>query len=105
MLPHSYRRGKPESNDIDIVVTYPKADGKRTQELCQELTDVLSKKGLVTHLMSESETTRHQCVVTNLRDEGIQHLRVKIHQTRRTRTFLRRRLPSSPFPVPTGVVG
>jgi len=47
-----YRRGKPESNDIDIVVTYPNADQKRIQELCQGLTDVLSKKGLVTHLMT-----------------------------------------------------
>lgn len=31
-----------------------KADQRRIQELCQELTDVLSKKGLVTHLMSDS---------------------------------------------------
>ena len=48
----SYRRGKPESNDIDIVITHPKADQKMIQELCRELTEVLSKKGFVTHLMS-----------------------------------------------------
>jgi len=47
-----YRRGKLQSNDIDIVITHKKADRKRILELCQELTDVLSKKGLVTHLMT-----------------------------------------------------
>jgi hypothetical protein len=57
--PPSYRRGKPETNDIDIVITHAKADQKRIQELCQELTDVLSKKGLVTHLMSDSESPRY----------------------------------------------
>ena len=56
LLPiYSYRRGKPESNDVDIVVTHPKADPKSIRELCQQLTDVLSEKGLVTHVMSESE--------------------------------------------------
>ena len=53
--PSSYRRGKPESNDVDIVVTHPNADQKKIRELCQQLTDVLSEKGLVTHLMSKSE--------------------------------------------------
>jgi len=52
--PSSYRRGKPESNDVDIVVTHPNADQKRIRELCQQLTDVLSEKGLVTHVMSKS---------------------------------------------------
>jgi len=52
---YSYRRGKPESNDVDIVVTHPKADPESIRELCQQLTDVLSEKGLVTHVMSESE--------------------------------------------------
>ncbi|KAF9777864.1 hypothetical protein BJ322DRAFT_514143 [Thelephora terrestris] len=47
-----YRRGKRESNDIDIVITHPAADANRVRELCQEFTDVLSKKGLVTHLMT-----------------------------------------------------
>ena len=55
----SYRRGKPESNDIDIVITHAKADQKRIHELCQELTGVLSKKGLVTHLMSDFEHSGH----------------------------------------------
>lgn len=58
--PYSYRRGKPESNDIDIVVTHPNADQKRIQELCQGLTDALSKKGLVTHVMSESVMSFHR---------------------------------------------
>ena len=53
--PCSYRRGKPESNDVDIVITHPKANQKKIRELCQELTNVLSVKGLVTHVMSESE--------------------------------------------------
>jgi len=53
--PSSYRRGKPESNDVDIVVTHPNADKKKIRELCQQLTGVLSEKGLVTHVMSKSE--------------------------------------------------
>ena len=65
--PSSYRRGKSESNDVDIVVTHPNADKKRIRELCQQLTEVLSEKGLVTHVMSESEhhlTSMHCATLT-----------------------------------------
>lgn len=85
-----YRRGKAESNDIDIVITHPKADRKRIRELCQALTDVLSKKGLITHLMCEFETNRYQCAVQRSREVGMQHSWVKTHQRSHTRTFLRR---------------
>ncbi len=42
-----YRRGKPETNDIDIVFTHPNI--KSTKELCERLVERLRSAGLVTH--------------------------------------------------------
>ncbi|KAI9455651.1 Nucleotidyltransferase [Russula earlei] len=47
--PHIYRRGKPASNDIDIVFTHP--DANSTKDLCTRLVDRLRSAGLVTHVM------------------------------------------------------
>ncbi|KAI0282848.1 hypothetical protein BGY98DRAFT_912143 [Russula aff. rugulosa BPL654] len=44
-----YRRGKPESNDIDIVFTHPNA--KSAKNLCGRLVERLRSAGLVTHIM------------------------------------------------------
>lgn len=43
---HRYRRGKSESNDIDILITYPHEDGKERGVL-EALLHRLQKKGLV----------------------------------------------------------
>ncbi|TDL20099.1 Nucleotidyltransferase [Rickenella mellea] len=44
-----YRRGKPESNDVDIVFTHPEKGKDRG--LCQKLVDRLRQRGMVTHVM------------------------------------------------------
>jgi len=44
-----YRRGKPESNDIDIVFTHPNANSAKN--LCGRLVERLRSAGLVTHVM------------------------------------------------------
>lgn len=46
-----YRRGKPESNDIDIIFTHPSA--KSAKNLCGRLVERLRSAGLVTHVMRE----------------------------------------------------
>ena len=40
---HSYRRGKPESNDVDIVFTHP--DGEKAKGLCKRAMAWLHQKG------------------------------------------------------------
>jgi DNA polymerase IV len=47
----SYRRGKPASNDIDIVFTHGNA--KSAKDLCARLVERLRSAGLVTHVMRE----------------------------------------------------
>jgi DNA polymerase IV len=46
-----YRRGKPASNDIDVVFTHPNATSAKG--LCARLVDRLRSAGLVTHVMRE----------------------------------------------------
>ena len=48
---YRYRRGKPESNDIDIIFTHPNA--KSAKNLCGRLVEHLRSAGLVTHVMRE----------------------------------------------------
>ena len=40
---HSFRRGKPESNDVDIVFTHP--DGEKAKGLCKRTMAWLHQKG------------------------------------------------------------
>ncbi|EKM53596.1 uncharacterized protein PHACADRAFT_176005 [Phanerochaete carnosa HHB-10118-sp] len=44
-----YRRGKPQSNDVDIVFTHP--DPTKSKGLCKRFVHHLHKKGMVTHVM------------------------------------------------------
>ena len=39
----SYRRGKPESNDVDIVITHP--DPSKVKGLCKKFVKRLSERG------------------------------------------------------------
>ncbi|KAL0072589.1 hypothetical protein AAF712_000352 [Marasmius tenuissimus] len=52
-----YRRGKPESNDVDIVISHSnlKSGGEQIKGLCKELVKRLYEKGLVTHVMREPD--------------------------------------------------
>ncbi|KAI8978206.1 Nucleotidyltransferase [Trametes punicea] len=44
-----HRRGKPESNDVDIVFTHP--DPARVKGLCKRFVRKLHERGMVTHVM------------------------------------------------------
>ncbi|CDO72628.1 hypothetical protein BN946_scf184985.g47 [Trametes cinnabarina] len=44
-----HRRGKPESNDVDIVFTHP--DAEKVKGLCKRFVRKLHKRGMVTHVM------------------------------------------------------
>ncbi|KAJ7209759.1 hypothetical protein GGX14DRAFT_632007 [Mycena pura] len=48
-----YRRGKVESNDVDIVITHPalSSGSNQVMGLCETLVNRLYKRGLVTHVM------------------------------------------------------
>ncbi|KAG9119524.1 hypothetical protein FRC07_005413 [Ceratobasidium sp. 392] len=57
----SYRRGKPDNSDIDIVFTHRKAGIER--HLCTRLVDRLCKIGVVTHVLNQSSyTSNHENV-------------------------------------------
>lgn len=47
-----YRRGKPESNDADIVFTH--SDGSKVKGLCKRVVRQLHKQGMVSHVMRRS---------------------------------------------------
>jgi DNA polymerase IV len=51
-----YRRGKPASNDIDIVFTHGNAVSAKG--LCARLVERLRSAGLVTHVMREYRPQR-----------------------------------------------
>ncbi|CAK5282363.1 unnamed protein product [Mycena citricolor] len=49
-----YRRGKPQSNDIDIVVTHPRIGSSRTHGLGDAIVKLLYERGIVTHVLHVS---------------------------------------------------
>lgn len=55
----SYRRGKPQNNDIDILFTHKEPDLER--HLCAKLVERLRKTGVVTHVLNQSSyTSNHE---------------------------------------------
>ncbi|KAI0821017.1 Nucleotidyltransferase [Irpex lacteus] len=52
-----YRRGKPESNDVDIVFTHP--DATIAKGLCKRFVKRLYERGMVTHVMHLSDFRGH----------------------------------------------
>ncbi|KAL1945254.1 hypothetical protein VTO73DRAFT_2105 [Trametes versicolor] len=52
-----YRRGKPESNDVDIVFTHP--DAGKVKGLCKRFVKHLHERGMVTHVMHLSSFHAH----------------------------------------------
>ncbi|KAI0685458.1 Nucleotidyltransferase [Cytidiella melzeri] len=57
-----YRRGKPESNDVDIVFTHPNSEVAKS--LCKRFVKRLYEKGLVTHVMHLSSFHAHDALRT-----------------------------------------
>jgi len=50
-----YRRGKPESGDVDIIISNPTPHS--TQNLCLGLVKVLEERGIITHTLTISAAT------------------------------------------------
>ncbi|TFK44904.1 hypothetical protein BDQ12DRAFT_641934 [Crucibulum laeve] len=61
-----YRRGKLESNDVDIVISHPdlKTGAAKIKGLCTQLTKHLYKQGYVTHVMHLSGFHEHNALRT-----------------------------------------
>jgi DNA polymerase mu len=57
-----YRRGKPESNDVDIVITHP--DSRKAAGIGKKLIRRLYEQGLVTHVMHLSGFHKPQALRT-----------------------------------------
>jgi len=51
----SYRRGKSESGDCDIIISNPKEHA--TQNMCVGLVKVLEQRGIITHTLTISTAT------------------------------------------------
>ena len=52
---NSYRRGKSESGDVDIIISNPKPH--TTRNLCVGLVKVLEERGIITHTLTISSAT------------------------------------------------
>ncbi|KAF7428757.1 hypothetical protein PC9H_007989 [Pleurotus ostreatus] len=61
-----YRRGKEESNDVDIVISHKdwRGGGEKIKGLCTRLVKHLYNKGLVTHVMHLSSFRPHNALRT-----------------------------------------
>src|SRR5436309_12077119 len=51
----SYRRGKPESGDVDIIIS--NSTPQATQNFCIRLVKVLEERGIITHTLTISTAT------------------------------------------------
>ncbi|KAI0710318.1 Nucleotidyltransferase [Cerioporus squamosus] len=58
-----YRRGKAESNDVDIVFTHP--DPSKVKGLCKRFVHTLHDRGMVTHVMHLSGFHGHNALRTH----------------------------------------
>ncbi|EIN08428.1 Nucleotidyltransferase [Punctularia strigosozonata HHB-11173 SS5] len=72
-----YRRGKPESNDVDIVFTHP--DKEKEKGLCKKLVKRLIERGLVTHVIHQSSFREHNALRTHHWDSLEKALTVFVH--------------------------
>ena len=54
----SYRRGKSESGDVDIVISNSRPQA--TQNFCIELVKVLEERGIITHTLTISTATSNR---------------------------------------------
>ncbi|KAI0628369.1 Nucleotidyltransferase [Trametes polyzona] len=86
-----YRRGKPESNDVDIVFTHP--DAAKIKGLCKRFVKRLHERGMVTHVMHLSGFHGHNPLRTTHWDSLEKALTVFIlPPSSRFHTGTRRRL-------------
>lgn len=62
-----YRRGKPQSNDVDIVITHSdwNSGSKKVKGLSKKLVQVLHERNIVTHVMHLSGFHEHNTLRTH----------------------------------------
>ncbi|KAI0667091.1 Nucleotidyltransferase [Trametes maxima] len=85
-----YRRGKPDSNDVDIVFTHPDPD--KIKGLCKRFVRRLYERGMVTHVMHLSGFHSHNPLKTGHWDSLEKSLTVFILPPSPHHTGIRRRV-------------
>jgi DNA polymerase IV len=55
---YSFRRGKSQSGDVDIIISNPKPHA--TQNFCVGLVKVLEERGIITHTLTISTATSNR---------------------------------------------
>ncbi|KAG1739124.1 uncharacterized protein EDB91DRAFT_1135971 [Suillus paluster] len=88
-----YRRGKPQSNDVDIVITHTdwKIGSQKVKGLCRKLVQRLHEQGFVTHVMHLSGFHEHNVLRTRHWDSLEKALTVFVwpHNPSRQRIYRR----------------
>ncbi|KAG5647080.1 hypothetical protein DXG03_001450 [Asterophora parasitica] len=105
-----YRRGKPLSNDVDIVISHPdlRSGAEQVKGLCKKLVQRLYKRGLVTHVTHLSGFHQHNALRTSHWDSLEKALTVFKLPSDGKKARLHRRLDlifAAPETYWTGVVG
>ncbi|KIJ15525.1 hypothetical protein PAXINDRAFT_77120 [Paxillus involutus ATCC 200175] len=88
-----YRRGKPQSNDVDIVITHTdwSLGSQKVNGLCKKLVRRLHERGLVKHVLYMSEFHQHNVLRTHHWDSLAKALTVFVlpHDPARERVYRR----------------
>ncbi|KAG1746475.1 hypothetical protein EDB19DRAFT_1689817 [Suillus lakei] len=88
-----YRRGKPQSNDVDIVITHTdwNLGSQKVKGLCRKLVQRLHEQGFVTHVMQLSGFHQHNVLRTHHWDSLEKALTVFVwpHNSSRRRVYRR----------------
>lgn len=104
-----YRRGKPYSNDIDIVISHPDLkSGNKVKGLCTNLVQRLYTRSLVTHVIHLSGFHAHDALRTSHWDSLEKALTIFVLPTDDNRPRVHRRLDlvfATPEAYWTAVVG
>lgn len=89
----SYRRGKSQSNDVDIVITHSdwNLGSQKVKGLCKKLVQRLHEQGFVTHVMHLSGFHEHNALRTHHWDSLEKALTVFVwrHNSQQRRVYRR----------------
>ncbi|KAG1781945.1 hypothetical protein EV702DRAFT_1068193 [Suillus placidus] len=105
-----YRRGKPQSNDVDIVITHTdwNLGSQKVKGLCRKLVQRLHEQGFVTHVMHLSGFHEHNVLRTHHWDSLEKALTVFVWRHNSSRRTVYRRVDlifAAPEVFWTAVVG
>ncbi|CAK5281847.1 unnamed protein product [Mycena citricolor] len=92
-----YRRGKPQSTDIDIVVTHPRIGSSRTHGLGDAIVKLLYERGIVTHVLHVSSFHAPDALRTSQWDD-LEKVMTLLDRSRRLASFI------SVFPARTDLL-